>query len=946
MANLNNSTGLTIVRLQSGLDRRELLENFDGRSTTWIVSDVRSKLAIQRRMLALNGFASGPAVLRASEVWTQFLKRLKPDLQIVSRELALASIAELLSKRPEPWLQAPGAAKTAFEYIRQLLPLLASNSIDGTTAGLVGEWFSQEEHLASKSRWKLWFDIAEEIWTGLLSQKLCAASWVAGILVASRDQLFELTERNFVVDLGAELSHVEAELLLGIARHRHVTVLRPAPLWEADYPEGRLAADWLTKNAASRGIPVTTIDAVNAGSSTSVSSASSPVLSPTLSLVKTAFVYKRLPSASAEIKEAVARVRQWLELGIPETQVAIAAPDLEAYWPVLSLHLEVEGISTSKAVVSALHSFPDMMKWLARLRLRSGIPDSRDLEIDLFGDTQPTMTFSGFREIYSRVYEVEDLDLSPDVLRHFQNEFNDTGRWQDEAIDRDQFLARAVSLMRLGDEPARAVRALKAILEECPPDLKFKTAQWVKYLSEAISKVEVAVIPADPRGIWCLNLGSLEGVECTHLVVMGLHEGALRSQHATAVQTTDLRGIERDLGFVIDGEDRKRTEFEARWILSQPRTATHMLFSDTDLNGTVQTPSWTWISGAWTAEKKTPEIEVPIETRFDQQMLRPFDSLGSESQRSRLRFERGETGLAELKPFAENLVTALSATTIDQVSKCPLQFAFRRILGPRDLGALDLDADSSRQGRLQHKVLEYLGNAQWAAMSDSELDDVIEKAKADVETMDRKPLVRTPQAWVSLRRRVGKVARWVLEFEREERRKFPDLRTVGCEVSFAGTIGTRGAKIRGQIDRIDSRADGRSIIVDYKNRSYTQNFAQWSKKNFWQPLVYAYAFENGLTKLVAGQLAGVFIYDISQRERGSGLRIREGNEDFFEFTSRSKGQTRSDIDQALGDLVDQVDKVVEILKSGHFRPEPADAKECDRCQWAQACRAPHLELAT
>ncbi|MDZ4082334.1 MAG: PD-(D/E)XK nuclease family protein [Bdellovibrionales bacterium] len=935
MSSIKLGVMLTIVRVQSGLDRRELLEKFDGQSATWVVSDVRSKLAIQKRLLQQNGFASGPSVLRASEVWTQFLKRLKPDLQIVSRELALASIAELLSKRPEPWLQSPGASKTAFEYVRQLLPLLAANSIDGTTAALVGDWFSQEEHEASKSRWKIWFDVAEEIWTGLLKQNLCAASWVAGILVASREQLTELSDRNYVIDLGAELSHVEAELLLSIAKERHVTVLRPAPHWEADYPEGRLAADWLTKNAESRGVPFSIVDATAKGSG-----------AQNIAPIPTTFVYKRLPSASAEIKEAVARVREWLEQGVPETQIAIAAPDLEAYWPVLSLHLEVEGISTSKAVVSALHSFPDMMKWLARLRVRSGIPDSRDLEMDVFGDLQPTMTFSGFREIFSRVYEVEDLDLSPDVLKHFKTEFSDTGRWQDEAIDRDQFLARAVSLLRLTDEVSRAIRALKAVLEECPPDLKFKTPQWVKYLSEAIAKVEVAVIPADPRGIWCLNLGSLEGVECTHLVVMGLHEGALRSQHGTAVQTTDLRGIERDLGFVIDGEDRKRTEFEARWILSQPRTITHLLFSDTDLNGTVQTPSWTWISGAWSEQKKTPEIEVPLPTRFDQQMSRPFITLGSEAQRTRLKFERGETGVTELKSFAADLVTSLSATTIDQVSKCPLQFAFRRILGPRDQGELDLDADSSRQGRLQHKVFEYLGNAQWSSMSDSEIIEVVEKAKVDVEAMDKKPLVRSPQAWFSLRRRVAKVARWVLEFEREQRRKFPDLKTVGCEVSFEGTIGTRGVKIRGQIDRVDSLADGRTIIVDYKNRSYTQNFAQWSKKNFWQPLVYAYAFENGWTKLAPGKLAAVFIYDISQRERGSGLRLRDGNEDLFEFTSRSKGQTRSDVDQSLGDLVDQVDKVVEILKAGHFRPEPSDPKECDRCQWAQACRAPHLELAT
>jgi hypothetical protein len=63
MAIHDTSSGLTVVRVQSGLDRRELLEKFDGRSATWVVSDVRSKLAIQRRLLEQNGFASGPSVL-------------------------------------------------------------------------------------------------------------------------------------------------------------------------------------------------------------------------------------------------------------------------------------------------------------------------------------------------------------------------------------------------------------------------------------------------------------------------------------------------------------------------------------------------------------------------------------------------------------------------------------------------------------------------------------------------------------------------------------------------------------------------------------------------------------------------------------------------------------------------------------------------------------------
>lgn len=924
---MSKTTGITIVRVQSNLDRREKLEKFDGHTATWVVSDVRSKLAIQRRLLEQNGFASGPSVLRASEVWTQALRKLKPELQIVSKELALASIAELLSNRTESWLLAPGAAKTAFDYIRQFLPLLAAHSIDGATASYVNDWLQQEEQAASKSRWQVWFEVAQEVWNGLLAQNICASSWVAGILVASRDQLAEIADRNFVFDLGAELSHVEAELILAIAKKRHVTVLRPSPAWEPDYPEGRLAADWIQKTAESRGVQVMSIAANS-------------------SVARPQFQYKRLPSAAAEVKEAVALTREWLDAGVLDSQIAIVAPDIEAYWPVLSIHLEAEGVSTSKAVVSSLHSFPDMMKWLARLRVRSGIPDSRDLEMDVFGEQQPAMTFSGFREIFSRVYEVEDLDLSQDILRYFKDQFQDTGRWQGDLIDRDQFLVRAVSMLRQTDDPARAIRALKTVLEECPPDLKFKSPQWVKYLAEAVAKIEVSVIPPDSRGISCLNLASLEGVECTHLVVMGLHEGALRSQHATAVQTTDLRGLERDLGFVIDGEDRKRTEFEARWILSQPRMKTHLLFSDTDLNGTVQTPSWAWISGAFAEKQKTPEIEVPKPTRFDEQMTRDFDSLGSIKQRARLRFERGELSDDALQPFAAGLVSSLSATTIDQVSKCPLQFAFRRILGPRDQGELDLDADSSRLGRLQHKVFELLGTQQWPSLMDNEIEALVEKAKLEIEAADKKPIVRTPQAWRSLRGRMVKVAKWVLEFERNERRRIPDLKTVGCEVSFEGKIGKSGAAIRGQIDRIDRRSDGRTVIVDYKNRSYTLNFGQWSKNNFWQPLVYAYALENGWTKLDAGQLAAVYIYDTSRRERGTGLRLREGNEDFFEFVGRSKGQSREELDEALSALVSQVDKVTEILKSGRFFPQPADQKECERCQWAHACRAPHLELAT
>ncbi len=939
------SAGLHVVRISESRDRGQLLEGFTGLQSTWVVADVRSKLAVQRRLLQKNGFAEGLAVLRASELWTHALRRLQPDLQIVSKELVSAAIAARLRRRDEPWLHAPGAAKTVFEYIKQLLPILAAENVSPTAGVSFNDWFEQEENVESKARWQQWYATALAVWRELRDDRLCASSWVPGALAVVKDKLGDVIDRSLTIDLGAELSHLEADLLLEIAKTQHVTVFRPTPDWETDYPDGRLAVDWMVKEAESRGVKVSFAE-----------------LKPLVAKEMASVIYKRLPSGTAEVKESVARVRQWLDLGIEPSRISIAAPDLESYWPVLSLHLEIEGIPANKPVVSMLHSFSDIMRWLARLRIRTGIPEPRDLEVDLFGEASPPLSFSAFREVFSRVYEAADLELSVDLQKYFKTEYQDRGRWNEsEIIGRDQFLAKALAVLRENDDQGRAIRLFKTVLEECPPDIVFDCTQWARYLGELAARTEISVLPADPFGISCLNLASLEGVECSHVMIMGLHEGALRSKHGTVIHTFDLRSIERGTGFVIDGEDRKRVEFEARWILTQPRTETHLLFADADVGGTVQTPSWSWISGAWAVNSVTPEISVALDTRFDQMQTRESGIVGSRAQRERT---MRETGLAPQPAFGAGLIDKLSATTIDQVSKCPLRFAFDRLLAPRDNGVLDLDADNSRHGRLQHKIFELLGERQWREHSEDELLAVIEEAREKFD--DRKgaessprgvspKIVRTEQAWHSLRRRLLKTARWMLSFEQEQRRRWPDMKTIGTEVAINGTIGAFATALSGSIDRVDQMGDGRLILIDYKNRATAQNFSQWKKQHFWQPLVYAYAIEKGWVAGwnqasaiaptdAASRLAGIFIYDIRDRSKGNGFRLREGNEDIFDFKRKNDGQSREDLDQAFADLEETIGQVNERLETGAFLPEPADQNDCIRCRWRTSCRAPHLEL--
>lgn len=923
------STGLHVIPLTTNRDRKSLLEDFDGRGTTWIVSDVRSKLTVQRKLLEKNGFSEGLSVLRASELWSFIIKKVEPDIQVVSRELIEASIATRLKNRDELWLRAPGAAKTAGEYIKQLLPIFTSEN----EVASFEEWFDHKDNASSKTRWQSWYTIAKDVWLELKRDRLCAASWVAGALVHRRSEIDAVLGRELIVDLGAELSHVEADLLLEVAKTQRVTVFRPSPAWESDYPEARMAVDWMVDRAKSRGVTVTRAPAV-------VAADSEPEKKPQV------VIYKRLPSGAAEVKEAVARVRHWVDRGIAPSAVAIAAPDIEAYWPVLSLHLEIEGLTTNKSVVSMLHSFSDITRWLARLRIRNGIPEPRDLEVDLFGEINPPLSYASFREVFTRIYEASDLELSSDLQKYFAEAYKDRGRWNSaDTMNRDVFLAKALGLLRDDDDASRAVRLFKTVLEECPPDLIFDGPSWTKYLCELSARIEVPVGTSDPFGISCLNLSSLEGIDSSHVVVMGLHEGALRSHHGTVIQTSDLRSIEKQTGVVVDGEDRKRVEFEARWVLSQPRTETHLLFADSDLGGTVQTPSWSWMSGAWKEKSKTPEISVADETRFDELQKRSFDNVGSAAQQARTLRERDPKSAPK---FGAGLVSKLSATTIDQVSKCGLQFAFDRILGPRYEGVLDLDADRSRHGRLQHKIFEVLGQTQWRSHSESELIAVIEAAKEAVEASDGSKIVRSEPAWLSLRRRLLKTARWLLEFEQSQKRQWPEMKTVGTEVSFRGTVGSKNSQISGQIDRIDTLSGGRQILIDYKNTAPAPDFNHWRKRNFWQPLVYAYALKKEWISDEridrTANLAAIFIYDIKKRSKGKGLRLRVGNEDLFEFRKASDGQSVEDLEEAFTDLENTISVVSEKLETGEFFPEPADLKDCLRCRWRLSCRAPHLEL--
>ncbi|HVK61937.1 MAG TPA: hypothetical protein VM432_10320, partial [Bdellovibrionales bacterium] len=410
-----------------------LLEELDPFKTTWLVSDLKSKFDLNRRLLSKTEFVPGDGVLRASELWRMLLTRIRPDLQMVSREFALTLIASEIEKLEFDWAKTPGAAQTALQYMTQLMPILSH----GEGAEMMQEWFAKNE--TSRERWGRWYDLSDRLFKHFLEEGFLAPTWASGVLV-NETRLQEYWSKPLIVDLGAELNQVEADLLWMMSDFIDITVLKPEPTWHQEYSNCLVGYDLLERKlGGQRGKPQAT------------SSPKKP----------NAPAYRKYTTMIAEVKDATAEIRSSLEKGDIQNQsdVAIVAPDIETYWPALSSYLEQEGLSTQKDLVSRLHGFPDIARWLSTLRLKTGSYDEADIELAVF-DAQDAgkISYDKFRTLYAHVYGRDDLARDPQIAARFDIELK-----AKDFATRDEFIVFALKQIPEGCDYDRIELAFKRV---------------------------------------------------------------------------------------------------------------------------------------------------------------------------------------------------------------------------------------------------------------------------------------------------------------------------------------------------------------------------------------------------------------------------------------------------------------------------------------------------
>jgi ATP-dependent helicase/nuclease subunit B len=916
---------LILQAISGPKDQQALLAEFDPQPGTWVVSDLKSKLDLQRRLMKSRDFISGESVLRASELWKILLTRLRPDIQVVSKEFSVTLISEELSTRSEAWAQSPGAAQTAYKYMCQLMPIL-SHPQGGE---MMSSWF--EKHEASKIRWGRWFQVCTELWAKFLDRGIVAAPWVSGVLV--NEVGFEkVWNRPLIFDLGAEMNQVEADLIALLGNFVPITVVQPRPVWREEYKRSLLAYEILEQKPKVTKTFFSTED-------------SDPAKFQHRE-------FRKFTTMLAEVKHAVATARTWLVSGVAADCIAIASPDIETYWPVLCSYLDQEGIPSQKPKVARLHGFPDIAQWMSTLRLRTGGHGEADLEVSLYEHASvPTLSYEKFKVLFSAVYSREDLERDSGLAKLYSIELKES-----QLVDRDTFVAWSLKSLPETADRLRVETILKKLFSECPEITTLQTSRWMNYLEELATRTEVRIRDGLTDGVSCINLESCENSPASHMILLGLTESALKSGADTAILFGDIQSLAYEYGFHLQSQDQAKLEFEARWVIDNSSRELVLSVPETDFDGAVQAPAWLWVKGTQEAKLEV-DVTLPDRTRWDEIQHASLDWISdfrkwNSDRKERLQNSLNEDlGFAPLPDYAAGKVERLSASAIEDYQKCPFIFAAKRLFRLSDLPTLDLDVDPSTRGKLLHAIFERLTREPMQFdFKRAELDQIVELAREQAEVK-----IYDERLWPSMRMRYVDIAQRFLNFEKDWRRQFPKTKTLDREVMVKGFVDRETGELineprpgaitfTGMIDRIDTDNEGNAAVIDYKSSaSRLKQHGSWIEEHQLQLLLYALAFENKLTAHDPQNVVSAVYYVARNMDRDIGFKLTDIDQGLYAIEGQKKNKVSlSDRNKMFQEVTEIIKRVVANMHVGRFQPIPYDTKICITCQWSAVCRAPHL----
>ena len=629
---------LEIIKVRKRSDILQQFSQFDAEKQSWLVSDLRTKLEIQNRLIEKDKFFVETSILRATDLWRLLFQRQFPKKKIIDRSWARVLLSNFLKKNIQDLNLNQASSSTILEMIEFFLPLLSHR--EGHEK--FKEWL--ELHSEIKDRWAEWYVLVRLCFQYLYNEKnLVLPQWFSPLLI-EQGILSEAVglqwQRPLWVDLGGQILWAEAELLRLLSASVEIKVFMVENEWQKDFSYKmrpyRHLEDHALKNST-----------LNSNSA------------PEHKIIRV----QKFSGELAEIKQTVGQIRAWLEQGVLPSEIGVFAPDIEKYWPVMKCFFDQEGLLANKETNVKVASFPSVQEWLAGLRLKFKEIRTSDLELHFFQQTEKSLNYEEFKSLFSNILSSEDLKKKSQMEELYLKPLKLA-----KNPDRDEWI---IFITRLWSS-AHDTKALAIILNELYSKGDFETSlpalDWLDLLESLVARVEVSVENAQLEGVHLVSLMAAPSFSLRKRIFLGLSEDSLKPSSSQFLSRFEVEKLFSDLGFFLENHDLSSKEFELRLLADTDSEEDIFSFGIVTLSGQLQAPSGFWL----TQDKEKAEVSAPLNTRWDEiqkskpeavlSQLRQLNSIDAEQLVQRI---HGDQNLQNFKKFIAIEKPSLSASRVE-----------------------------------------------------------------------------------------------------------------------------------------------------------------------------------------------------------------------------------------------------------------------------------------
>lgn len=892
---------LEIQTIVSSLEREKIIHRFDPETMSWVVSDLRSKFSMQQYLAKKFGYFEDTTVLRANELWSNLLKKFNPDLQIVSHDFILAWVSEELKKNENLI-----ARNHAENIVSDMMDSLTQIWTHPTGIETIHDWWKKNP--TSKERWGFWAEIAFQCGQKLIQENKISTKWISAYLT-NEIGWERFWNKDLIVDLGPDLTRSESELFRILAKTNNIQFLQPH--FEHDH-----AFSFLLH-------PYTELR--DHGKLISAQQESSTERKTDLQL-------RRLTSPLAEVKYVTAEIRQLLDQNIEAKEIAIIAPEIESYWPLLQFYFTEEGIPLHKDSTFRLQTVPNISLWMSRIRLAVQNFKYTDLEnANYTFETEVHIRYEKFEALFKQLLDVEDLNRNSLIQKSFYRNLS-----LQQTLSSIEFLAFICSYWKEESSVEHLELVMKEVLKNIRTEISFQLESWIFWLEQIIAKSEIKYSAGLRDGVQLLNLSMADQLQLKYRYFLGITEANFKHKKISLISPKEVEKVYTDIGFHLTHQEQSHLEFELRWLLKQNSQKDELLFPMTEISGQETSPHRIWME---LLNQRQHSVDIPGVTRHDELQTQNAQDIlverGIEKQSATIYLRQLKKDQAEADQLLEEDLfpiekqIQLSPSALESYQNCPFQFAASRIFKLIDPAEADLDSSYMTVGNLVHALFETLTEEpRRYDFTETELENILNTKyeKIKIFMSENGEYIGDQSFWTPLRNRLVKIGQRFLQYEKSQQTSL--IQTKKTEQKFS--FNYEGIQWRGAIDRIDQIQGKDLIVYDYKPKNKNYEFAKWEKNKKLQVGFYAWAIQKGLIEdLHDAAVIGAQYYIYRNFEKkGIEATDPDGKVKLAEFYLK---------------LEKDISVMSEELKMGNFPAKPLDETEtCQYCRWSHICRAPHL----